>query len=204
MQRPGGQWGFDVHNEGLTMKAHTLLMLCGSGLLCGINGAQAVTSNGTINATGIISSSSNISASGNITAGSNITATGNVTASKDVLANGTLRSAHDTIIGGIIKLQQVNTAGTSCDTWGSVSRDRAGAILSCQSGVWNKAGQAGLERTTWSIPGARENYGDACEAYIASSGMKAQGWVASGSDACTEDGEYCTTDNVRCYAVRLQ
>ncbi|WP_336766688.1 shufflon system plasmid conjugative transfer pilus tip adhesin PilV, partial [Pantoea dispersa] len=35
-------------------------------------------------------------------------------------------------------LQQVNTAGTSCDTWGSLSRDSAGAILSCQSGVWAK------------------------------------------------------------------
>lgn len=33
------------------MKARTLFMLCGSGLLCGISGAQAVTSNGTINAT---------------------------------------------------------------------------------------------------------------------------------------------------------
>lgn len=33
------------------MKAHTFLMLCGSGLLCGINGAQAVSSSGTINAT---------------------------------------------------------------------------------------------------------------------------------------------------------
>ncbi|WP_426768522.1 shufflon system plasmid conjugative transfer pilus tip adhesin PilV [Erwinia aphidicola] len=105
-----------------------------------LTATQRIQSNGTINATGIISSSSNISASGNITAGSNITATGNVTASKDVLANGTLRSAHDTIIGGIIKLQQVNTAGTSCDTWGSVSRDRAGAILSCQSGVWKGQG----------------------------------------------------------------
>jgi hypothetical protein len=102
-----------------------------------LTATQRIQSNGTINATGIISSSSNISATGNITAGSNITATGNVTASKDVLANGTLRSAHDTVIGGIIKLQQVNTAGTSCDTWGSVSRDRAGGILSCQSGVWS-------------------------------------------------------------------
>lgn len=36
------------------MKTHTLLMLCGSGLLCGITGAQAVTSNGTINATLIL------------------------------------------------------------------------------------------------------------------------------------------------------
>ena len=33
------------------MKAHTLFILCGSGLLCGITGAQAATSNGTIDAT---------------------------------------------------------------------------------------------------------------------------------------------------------
>jgi hypothetical protein len=28
------------------------------------------------------------------------------------------------------------------------------------------------------------------------------GWVASGSDACTEDEEYCTIDNVRCFALK--
>ena len=73
----------------------------------------------------------------------------------------------------------------------------------CQSGVWRKSTVA-LQRTTWTVSGTGENYGDVCQAYIQSSGMINDGWVASGSDACTEDGEYCTYDNVRCYAVRLQ
>ncbi|MDI9266386.1 shufflon system plasmid conjugative transfer pilus tip adhesin PilV, partial [Serratia sp. PF2-63] len=100
---------------------------------------QSIQSNGTINANGNITSSNSIAASGNVTANGSMTANGNITAGNDVTANGTLRASHDAIIGGIIKLQQVNTAGTSCDTWGSVSRDSAGAILSCQSGVWKKA-----------------------------------------------------------------
>ncbi|KTR98542.1 shufflon system plasmid conjugative transfer pilus tip adhesin PilV, partial [Pantoea dispersa] len=101
-----------------------------------INANGSITSSSNIAATGNITSSSSIAANGNITSNSSITAGGNVTANNDVLANGTLRSAHDAVIGGVIKLQQVNTAGTSCDTWGSLSRDSAGAILSCQSGVW--------------------------------------------------------------------
>lgn len=103
-----------------------------------INANGSITSSSNIAATGNITSSSSIAANGNITSNSSITAGGNVTANNDVLANGTLRSAHDAVIGGVIKLQQVNTAGTSCDTWGSLSRDSAGAILSCQSGVWAK------------------------------------------------------------------
>ncbi|NWC64022.1 shufflon system plasmid conjugative transfer pilus tip adhesin PilV, partial [Cedecea sp. P7760] len=100
-----------------------------------LTATQSIQSNGTINANGSITSSSNIAAAGNITSSSNIAAAGNITANNDVLANGTLRSAHDAVIGGIVKLQQVNTAGTFCDTWGAISRDNTGAILSCQSGV---------------------------------------------------------------------
>ncbi|WP_082672287.1 shufflon system plasmid conjugative transfer pilus tip adhesin PilV [Type-D symbiont of Plautia stali] len=113
-----------------------------------LTATQSIQSNGTINANGSITSSSNIAAggnittsssmvaNGNITSNSSITAAGNVTANNDVLANGTLRSAHDAVIGGVVKLQQVNAAGTSCDTWGAVSRDGTGALLSCQGGVW--------------------------------------------------------------------
>ncbi|MDI9223684.1 shufflon system plasmid conjugative transfer pilus tip adhesin PilV [Pantoea sp. EA-12] len=103
-----------------------------------LTATQSIQSNGTINANGNITSSNSIAASGNVTANGSMTANGNITAGNDVTANGTLRASHDAIIGGIIKLQQVNTAGTSCDTWGSVSRDSAGAILSCQSGVWKQ------------------------------------------------------------------
>lgn len=63
-----------------------------------------------------------ITANGNITSSSNISATGNIT-------------------GSILKLSQINTAGTYCDTWGAVSRDAPGVILSCQSGVWTTVGK---------------------------------------------------------------
>lgn len=112
-----------------------------------LTATQSIKSNGTVNANGNITSGSNISASGNITASKNITATnsinagGNVTASQDVIANGTLRASHDAIVGGVMKLLQVNTAGNSCDTWGSISRDSSGGILSCESGVWTSSGK---------------------------------------------------------------
>ncbi|WP_272952623.1 shufflon system plasmid conjugative transfer pilus tip adhesin PilV [Erwinia rhapontici] len=43
------------------------------------------------------------------------------------------------VLGGVAKLGQINTEGKICDTWGSISRDATGAILSCQSGVWRKS-----------------------------------------------------------------
>lgn len=130
-----------------------------------LTATQSIQSNGTINANGSITTGSNIAAGGNITTSSsmvangnitsnssigaagNITANGsmaaagNVTANNDVLANGTLRSAHDAVIGGVIKLQQVNSQNTGCDTWGAISRDSAGAVLSCQSGIWKLQSQ---------------------------------------------------------------
>lgn len=72
----------------------------------------------------------------------------------------------------------------------------------CQSGVWTPAGKNALERRTWSV-GSGNNYGDACQASLNSQGLAALGWVATGSDACTEDNQNCTVDNVRCFAVRL-
>lgn len=107
-----------------------------------LTASQHIQSNDTINAGGNIAAGGNITtsssmvANGNITSNSSITAAGNVTANNDVLASGTLRSAHDAVIGGVVKLQQVNTEGTVCDTWGALSRDGAGGVLSCQSGVW--------------------------------------------------------------------
>ncbi|EJN7219549.1 TPA: hypothetical protein ACP2QI_004162 [Escherichia coli] len=75
-------------------------------------------------------------------------------------------------------------------------------LRSCQSGVWAGAGNKAIERLTWSISSGN-NYGDACQASLNSKGLTAQGWVATGSDACTEDNQICTVDNVRCFAVRL-
>jgi len=101
---------------------------------------QSVQSNGWITANGNITSNSSIAAAGNITAGSNITANGNLTANNDVIANGTLRGNNDLVLGGVMKLGQINTAGTYCDTWGAVSRDASGGILSCQYGTWKSSG----------------------------------------------------------------
>ncbi|EBY0516382.1 TPA: hypothetical protein ACF7I6_004735, partial [Salmonella enterica] len=65
-----------------------------------------------------------------------------------------------------------------------------------------------LERTTWFAvepddKNGGKNYGDICHAQLESSGMLADGWVATGSDACSEDEQYCTIDGVRCFAIRL-
>lgn len=95
-----------------------------------------VTSNSNIFANGNITTNSSIGAAGNVTANGSMSAAGNITANNDVTANGTLRGNHDLVLGGVIKLQQVNTPGTNCDTWGAISRDGAGAVLSCQSGIW--------------------------------------------------------------------
>ncbi|EBR0765137.1 hypothetical protein BSE29_21745 [Salmonella enterica] len=75
----------------------------------------------------------------------------------------------------------------------------------CQSGIWRSRA---LERTTWFAvepddKNGGKNYGDICHAQLESSGMLADGWVATGSDACSEDEQYCTIDGVRCFAIRL-
>ena len=130
-----------------------------------------------------------IQADTDIVAGGQITGTG-------IRANGNLSA------GGVLQLDQVNISGVACYPNGMISRDAAGGILSCQSGVWTPAGKNALERRTWSV-GSGNNYGDACQASLNSQGLTALGWVATGSDACTEDNQTCTVDNVRCFAVRV-
>lgn len=49
----------------------------------------------------------------------------------------------------------------------------------------------------------RKNYGNACQIYLNNSGLASQGWMLTGSDACTEDDDRCTIDNLKCYAVKL-
>ena len=49
---------------------------------------------------------------------------------------GQLRSEGDLSGGGILKLDQVNVAGTACPATGAISHDASGATLSCQSGIW--------------------------------------------------------------------
>lgn len=72
--------------------------------------------------------------------------TARLTAESDVTAKGILRGNKDLVLGGIVKLQQVNTEGRTCDTWGAISRDAVGAVLSCQSGVWKGSSVNGQYR----------------------------------------------------------
>lgn len=144
-----------------------------------LTATQSVQSNGSINANGNITSKNSISADGSIAAGGNVTASGsmnangNMTANNDVTAVGTLRGNHDLVLGGVIKLSQVNTQGTGCDTWGAVSRDAAGAVLSCQSGVWKGSSSNGEYRYLGNFVSSYSgtNTGDRTLTVIASGGV---------------------------------
>ncbi|EHI4420849.1 shufflon system plasmid conjugative transfer pilus tip adhesin PilV [Salmonella enterica] len=57
------------------------------------------------------------------------------------LKGGSVRSDGDLSAGGILKLDQVNVAGTWCPQKGAISYDSSGGILSCQSGVWTVSGK---------------------------------------------------------------
>lgn len=118
------------------------------------------------------------------------------------IRGGKIRADGDVSAGGILTLDKINVAGTACPVNGAISRDTAGATLSCQSGLWN-LGVKTLERKTWSMASGSD-YGDICTSYLVSSNLIKQGWIVTGSDACTEDTRDCTVDNVRCFAVRLK
>lgn len=118
------------------------------------------------------------------------------------IRGGSLQSDGRLTIGEYSLHLKIETAGTNCPQDGLQARDTTGGPLYCQSGVWMGAGNKIIERLTWSISSGN-NYGDACQASLNSKGLTSQGWVATGSDACTEDNQTCTVDNVRCFAVRL-
>ena len=121
--------------------------------------------------------------------GGYIKSTGNID------ANGRVNAGEFIYING-----QANV-GWGCSPNGLQGRTPEGAILSCVNGVW-KSSSARIERTQFLVSSG-SNYGDICQSNINSNGMAAQGWVASGSDACTEDGNDCSVDNVRCFAIRI-
>ncbi|WP_409247356.1 shufflon system plasmid conjugative transfer pilus tip adhesin PilV [Enterobacter hormaechei] len=121
--------------------------------------------------------------------GGYIKSTGNID------ANGRINAGEFIYING-----QANV-GWGCSPNGLQGRTPEGAILSCVNGVW-KSSSARIERTQFLVSSG-SNYGDICQSNINSNGMAAQGWVASGSDACTEDGNNCSVDNVRCFAIRI-
>ncbi|EBH2659091.1 shufflon system plasmid conjugative transfer pilus tip adhesin PilV [Salmonella enterica] len=64
------------------------------------------------------------------------------------LKGGSVRSDGDLSAGGILKLDQVNVAGTWCPQNGAISHDSSGGILSCQSGRWKNQG-----KITWKVGG---------------------------------------------------
>ncbi|QMD48524.1 shufflon system plasmid conjugative transfer pilus tip adhesin PilV [Citrobacter freundii] len=115
---------------------------------------------------------------------------------------GVVVSGGRTTVGEYLQINGQAQPGRSCSPNGLQGRTPEGNILSCTNGVW-AAGSSGLERTIFYLSGG-SNYGDICQSYINNSGMAAQGWVSSGSDACTEDGNTCSVDNVLCYAIRLK
>lgn len=98
--------------------------------------------------------------------------------------------------------QTWNVAPTRNEKFMSFQRPDWHVCPLCQSGIWKIIGNNSLQRLTWTV-GSGNNYGDVCLSSLNSNGLTAQGWVVTGSDACTEDNQTCTVDNVRCYAVRL-
>lgn len=141
----------------------------------------------------------------------NIDAAGTVTAAY-VWASGNINSNYVHSTGNIDADGQINAnefvyingqanVGWGCSPNGLQGRTPEGAILSCVNGVW-KSSSARIERTQFLVSSG-SNYGDICQSNINSNGMAAQGWVASGSDACTEGGNNCSVDNVRCFAIRI-
>lgn len=52
------------------------------------------------------------------------------------IRGGKIRADGDVSAGGILTLDKINVAGTACPVNGAISRDTAGATLSCQSGIW--------------------------------------------------------------------
>lgn len=59
------------------------------------------------------------------------------------IKGGQLRSEGDVSAAGILKLGQINVAGTKCPTDGAISRTAIGATLSCQDGRWVLGGGIG-------------------------------------------------------------
>ncbi|HHH2891979.1 TPA: shufflon system plasmid conjugative transfer pilus tip adhesin PilV [Citrobacter freundii] len=151
-----------------------------------------------MNATGV-HTQSNITASGNITAGGDIT--GNGVYGNYIHSNGNIDANGRINAGEFIYINGQANVGWGCSPNGLQGRTPEGAILSCVNGVW-KSSSARIERTQFLVSSG-SNYGDICQSNINSNGMAAQGWVASGSDACTEDGNNCSVDDVRCFAIRI-
>ncbi|EEU9502791.1 shufflon system plasmid conjugative transfer pilus tip adhesin PilV [Escherichia coli] len=64
------------------------------------------------------------------------------------VSGGTVRSEGRLSTGEYLQLDKTATAGTSCSPDGLVGRDSTGAILSCQSGTWQKNGGGTVQMVT--------------------------------------------------------
>ncbi len=166
-------------------------------------GTVGIGSGGTVNA--YMNSSGNIYASNDINAGHQVNAqyvwaSGNLN-SNYIHSNGNIDADRRINAGEFVYINGKATIGAGCSPNGLIGRTSEGRAVSCVNGVW-KSSSARIERTQFSVSSG-SNYGDICQSKINSNGMAAQGWVASGSDACTEDGNDCSVDNVRCFAIRI-
>lgn len=148
---------------------------------------------------GYVHSTGNIDAAGTVNA-AYVWASGNLN-SNYVHSNGNIDANGRINAGEFVYINGQANVGWGCSPNGLQGRTPEGAILSCVNGVW-KSSSARIERTQFLVSSG-SNYGDICQSNINSNGMAAQGWVASGSDACTEDGNNCSVDNVRCFAIRI-
>ena len=89
----------------------------------------------------------------------NVTAAGQVRgntlqADRDLYAGGQItgagvRANGNLSAGGVLQLDQINTAGWACYPNGLISRDAAGGVLSCQSGVWTGGGRIQTTGCNW-------------------------------------------------------
>ncbi|WP_109862761.1 shufflon system plasmid conjugative transfer pilus tip adhesin PilV [Escherichia coli] len=148
---------------------------------------------------GYVHSTGNIDAAGTVNA-AYVWASGNLN-SNYVHSNGNIDANGRINAGEFVYINGQANVGWGCSPNGLQGRTPEGAILSCVNGVW-KSSSARIERTQFLVSSG-SNYGNICQSNINSNGMAAQGWVASGSDACTEDGNNCSVDNVRCFAIRI-
>ncbi|MGO2725783.1 prepilin-type N-terminal cleavage/methylation domain-containing protein [Klebsiella sp. HMSC09D12] len=167
-------------------------------------GTVGTGSGGTVNA--YMNSSGNIYASNDINVGHQVNtqyvwASGNLN-SNYIHSNGNIDADGRLNVGEYAYINGQASVGGGCSPNGLQGRTSAGQLLSCVNGVWTNT--TSLKRMVFMISGETKNYGDICQKYLDNNGYTALGWVASGSDACTEDEEYCTIDNVRCFALKTQ
>ncbi|WP_240153392.1 shufflon system plasmid conjugative transfer pilus tip adhesin PilV [Erwinia amylovora] len=160
-----------------SVAGHPELNTMGTTLNMGSNDISSAKTIGTqtLNASGDVNTA-RLTATQSVQSNGTINANGNITSGNDVTANGTLRGNHDLVLGGVAKLQLVNTQGTGCDTWGSISRDSVGAVLSCQNGIWKRQ-SVPLETFTVQSGGTCGNVTQQVATCPSGSRMVSGGWI---------------------------